>query len=115
MCRFDAGPCPGGGPGRGTTEKPQALEAGSCTCHLGPPREARTASRGTPTSGARGPGGPSAKQLRGGTVHHFGPGMGYFLLQFWCAAVLAHWQHRSSEGGGAGGDREGPSPLYCEI
>lgn len=63
----------------------------------------------------RGSGGPSAKQLGDGTAHHFGPGMGYFPLEFWCAVVLAHWQHRSSEEGGAEGGREGPSPLYCEI
>lgn len=79
---------------------PGLWPAGSGKCHLGPPREVRVPSRGTPRRGVWGIGGPSAKQLGDGMAHHFGPGMGYFLLEFWCAVVLADWQHRSSEGEG---------------
>lgn len=94
------GPAPGSGQ-RGpatctvaSTGSPRPIEGG--------PEE--RSSEGTP-----------AKELGDGMAHHFGPGMGYFLLEFWCAVVLVHWQHRSSEGRGAEGGREGPSPLYCEI
>lgn len=65
MCQFDAGPCLGGGPGRGTTDRPQAPASGvqqmppwpspgSSRPIEGDPKERRAGLWGSPRRTARG-------------------------------------------------------------